>query len=122
MEKNPRLTAAHIRYLLAMKAFTDAGKPIRLTYLADHFQYKKSSIHSMVQNLLALGMIEKDENSIINLTEKGADTASRYTTYYSKTDIIIQRCFPGFDDRENAVLALIAEIPEPILQNLSATP
>ena len=118
METNEKLTAANIRYLLTMKAFSDAGKPIRNTYLADYFHYKKSSIHAMLKHLAAAGMIEKDENSMIRLTEKGADTAVRYQTYYSTLDTMMQKCFPKLENRENAVLALLSEIPEHVLQSM----
>ena len=78
MDTNEKLTAANIRYLLTMKAFADTGRTIRNTYLADHLHYKKSSVHSMLQTLTALGMIEKTDSNVIRLTEKGMDTAVRY--------------------------------------------
>ena len=118
MDTNEKMTPANIRYLLTMKAFADAGKPIRNTYLAAYFHYKKSSIHAMLKHLLSLGMITKDDDNIIYLTEKGAETAVRYQTYYSTVDARMQKCFPAFDNRENAVLALLSEIPEQTLQSL----
>lgn len=116
METNEKLTPANIRYLLTMKAFSDAGKPIRNTYLAEFFHYKKSSIHIMLKHLAFIGMIEKDQDNMIHLTEKGTDTAARYQAYYRKIDAMMQKCFPDFQNRENAVLALISEIPEFDLQ------
>lgn len=77
MDTNEKLTAANIRYLLTIKGFSDAGKPIRNAYLAEHFHYKKSSIHAMLKHLFSLGMIAKSDDNIIFLTEKGADTAAR---------------------------------------------
>ena len=119
MEINEKLTAANIRYLLTMKALSDAGKPIRNVSLAALFQYKKSSIHAMLKHLAAAGMIEKDECSVIYLTKKGAETAARYQKYYSTMDTVMQKCFPDFMHRENVVLALLAEIPEQELQRFS---
>ncbi len=116
MDTGEKLTAANIRYLLTMKAFSDADKPIRNTYLADRFQYKKSSIHAMLKHLAAIGMIEKDERNVFRLTEKGAETAVRYQDYYNGIDAMMQKCFPELENRENAVIALIAEIPEQDLQ------
>lgn len=121
MEINEKLTPANIRYLLTMKAFSDAGKPIRNTYLADFFHYKKSSIHIMLKHLASIGMIEKDQDNVIYLTEKGTDTAVRYQAYYRKVDTMMQKCFPDFENRENAVLALISEIPERNLQRFVKT-
>ncbi len=118
MEPKDKLTPANIRYLLTMKAFTDANKTIRNAYLAEHLHYKKSSIHSMIRSLSALGMIEKDPDNVIHLTEKGAETALRYQTYYNDVDIMMQRCFPDFENRETAVLALLSEIPEQTLHSL----
>ena len=118
MENNEKLTTSNIRYLLTMKAFSDANKPIRNAYLAAHFNYKKSSIHTMLKHLIAIGMITKDGNNMIYLTEKGADTAIRYQTYYDTIDAMMQKCFPDFDERENVVLALLAEIPEHSLQQI----
>lgn len=118
METNGKLTSANIRYLLTIKAFTDSRKPVRGAYLAEYLHYKKSSVHSMLQNLMELGMIEKSADNLVHLTEKGADTAFRYQMYYSRLDTAMQQCLPGFENRENAVLALLAEVPEQILQNL----
>ncbi|MBR3267711.1 MAG: helix-turn-helix domain-containing protein [Oscillospiraceae bacterium] len=119
METNDRLTPANIRYLLTMKAFSDANKTIRNAYLADYLRYKKSSVHSMLQILTALGMIEKDHSNVIRLTEKGTDTAVRYQDYYNRIDAMMQKCFPDFHNRENAILALIAEIPEQDLESFA---
>lgn len=119
MDTSQNLTAANIRYLLTMKAFSDANKTIRNSYLADYLHYKKSSVHSMLQNLTALGMIEKDENNVIRLTEKGADTALRYQAYFRTINLMMQKYFPHFSNRENAVLALLAEIPEEDLQHFA---
>ena len=118
MEETPKLTAANIRYLLTMKAFTDENKPIRNKYLADYLHYKKSSIHSMLKYLVSIGMIYIDDDNIICLTEKGTDTAQRYQEYYSRLDKMMQKCFPELDENENAILALLAEIPEHILQKI----
>ena len=116
MDTNEKLTAANIRYLLTMKDLSDDGSIIRNTTLAYHFQYKKSSIHAMLKHLAAIGMIEKDGSNIIHLTAKGADTAERYQRYYGQIDTMLQQFFPEFAQRENAVLALLAEIPEQDLQ------
>ena len=116
METNEKLTPANIRYLLTMKAFSDAGRQIRNAYLAEYLHYKKSSVHSMLSNLTAIGMIRKDDNNVIHLTEKGTDTAIRYQAYYNIIETMMQKCFPDFGSREGAVLALLAEIPEQDLQ------
>ncbi|MBP0966721.1 MAG: helix-turn-helix domain-containing protein [Oscillospiraceae bacterium] len=116
METNEKLTAANIRYLLTMKAFVDAGKEIRNAYLAKHLHYKKSSVHAMLNSLVSIGMIQKDDKNVIHLTEKGADTAVRYQAYYNKIESMMQKCFPDLGSREGAILALLAEIPEQDLQ------
>lgn len=118
METNEKLTAANIRYLLTMKAFADAGKQIRNAYLAEYLHYKKSSVHSMLKSLVSIGMIQKDDDNIIYLSEKGADTAVQYQIYYSTIDTMMHKCFPDFTNRENAILALLAEIPEQDLQQM----
>lgn len=118
METNEKLTAANIRYLLTMKAFADAGKQIRNAYLAEYLHYKKSSVHSMLKSLVSIGMIQKDDDNIIYLSEKGADTAVQYQRYYSTVDTMMHKCFPDFTNRENAILALLAEIPEQDLQQM----
>ena len=110
MEKNEKLTPANIRYLLTMKAFADAGKPIRNSYLADYLHYKKSSIHSMLKSLVSIGMIQKDD--------EGAETAMHYQQYYRKLDLMMQKCFPELDESEHAILALLSEIPERALQQM----
>lgn len=118
MEETQKLSAANIRYLLTMKAFADANKQIRNKYLADYLHYKKSSIHSMLKYLVSIGMITIDDNNIIDLTEKGTDTAQRYQEYYSCLDKMMQKCFPELDENENAILALLSEIPEHSLHKI----
>ena len=93
METNEKLTAANIRYLLTMKAFADAGKQIRNAYLAEYLHYKKSSVHTMLKSLVSIGMIQKDDDNIIYLTEKGADTAVQYQRYYSTIDTMMHKCY-----------------------------
>ena len=118
METNEKLTAANIRYLLTMKAIADAGRQIRNAYLAEYLHIKKSSVHSMLKSLVSLGMIRKDDDNVIHLTEKGAETAMRYQQYYRKLVSMMQKCFPELGENENAVLALLSEIPEQRLQQL----
>lgn len=118
MDTNDKLTPANIRYLLTMKAFADAGRQIRNAYLADYLHYKKSSIHSMLKSLVSIGMIQKDDDNIIHLTEKGAETALHYQQYYTKLETMMQKCFPDLDESENAILALLSEIPEHSLQQM----
>ncbi len=118
MEETQKLTPANIRYLLTMKTFADAGRQIRNIYLAESLHYKKSSIHSMLKYLVSIGMITKDDDNIIYLTEKGALTALRYQQYYTKLEAMMQKCFPELDESENAILALLSEIPEHTLQRM----
>ena len=118
METNEKLTPANIRYLLTMKAFSDAGRQIRNAYLAEYLHYKKSSIHSMLKSLVSIGMIQKDDDNIIYLTEKGAETALHYQQYYNKLETMMRKCFPELDENENAILALLSEIPEHTLQQM----
>ncbi len=119
MASTEKLTSANIRYLLTMKTFADAGRMIRGAYLAECLHYKKSSVHSMLETFLSLGLIEKAAGGIVHLTDKGTDTASRYHTYYNKLDSVIRECFPDLEERENAIFALLAEIPEPELEKFS---
>ena len=101
-----------------MKAFADENKPIRITYLADYLHIKKSSVHSMLKYLGSIGMITKDQENIIYLTEMGAETALRYQQYYTKLATMMNKCFPDLDETENAILALLSEIPEHTLQHM----
>lgn len=118
MKEKQKLTAANIRYLLTMKSFADSNKPIRNSYLADCLQIKKSSVHSMLKYLDSIGMITKDQENIIYLTEKGTETALRYQQYYTKPATMMNKCFPDLDESENAILALLSEIPEHTLQHM----
>ena len=118
METNEKLTPANIRYLLTMKAFSDAGRQIRNAYLAEYLHYKKSSIHSMLKSLVSIGMIQKDDDNIIYLTEKGAETALHYQQYYTKLNLMMKKCFPDLEESENAIFALLSEIPEHSLQQM----
>jgi Mn-dependent DtxR family transcriptional regulator len=72
----------------------------------------------MLKYLVSFGMVTIDDDNIIFLTEKGAETALRYQQYYTKLENMMQKCFPDLDESENAVLALLSEIPEQALQRM----
>ena len=116
MEQNEKLTSTNIRYLLAIKSLADINQAVRNIYLANYLHYKKPSIHYMIKQLESIGMIQKADDNIICLTEKGADTAFRYQMYYSCLERMLEQYFPEFKESENAILALLAEIPEQELE------
>ena len=69
MNEKQKLTAANIRYLLTIKAFTDENIPVRNKYLSDFLHYKKSSIHSMLKYLVSLGMITIDDDILSSIAK-----------------------------------------------------
>ena len=120
MPQNDTMTSANIRYLLAIKSLHDAGRPVRGVRLASMLAVRKSSVHSMLEVFLSRGWIEKSADGQIRFTEQGLDVAERYQAYYDRLRAVLHPLLPPLTEIQNAVCALLAEIPEADLRNMKS--
>lgn len=78
------LTAAHIRYLLTLWDLeqTTQQKGIRCVEIAGALGVTKSSVHTMLENLRGMGLIEKDRYSKAYFTPQGQAFAGLCSDWY----------------------------------------
>lgn len=119
---NPKfaISASVVRYLLALDALKGAGG-IRTTDVARYLNIKKPSAHTMLNNLKDAGIITKDDLGTAHLTGFGTELTKRYRRYYCAVSAALARTLPPEADIKNASCALIAELPERVLEQLCET-
>lgn len=72
-----KLTAAQIRYLLAIHQLSKNGG-VRSSDVADHLGVSRPSAHRMVDQLLKMGFITKERYSLVRLTEGTSEMTGQY--------------------------------------------
>ena len=77
MSSGPALTAANIRYLLAIEDLDRDGKGVRCVDVAQALGITKPSVHSMVDSMKDMGLLEKPHYGVIRLTDLGRRTGTR---------------------------------------------
>ena len=76
------LTAAAIKYLLAIGELCRGGRGARCVDVAARIQVSKPGAHAMIRNLCDAGLAEKERYGIVYLTEPGRAAAERYAAFY----------------------------------------
>ena len=117
-EKQLSLTQANIRYLLAIEALDRNDSGVRCVDVAQALGITKPSVHSMMNTLKQLSLLEKSRYGMIHLTEEGKRVAQRYQGWFNS----ISRHFAPLltDERDVTVVAcaLMAELPEGSMQTM----
>ena len=114
------LTAAGIRYLLAIRALDAERCGARSSDIARQLGVTRPSAFAMIRNLREIGLVEKEKYGTVFLTERGRQRAEQYADCYALVLRLMERFFgcSGADCR-NAASALLADMPEgdlPLLQ------
>ena len=71
------MTAASIRYLLAVHALCAQGQGARCVDVAERLGVTKPSAHAMIESLCRMGLAQKKRYSSVYLTEEGEQAARR---------------------------------------------
>lgn len=116
MNEHTALSAAAIRYLLALKALEREGRGTRSVDIASALGLSKPSVHNMMKTLDALGLVLKNAYGAAYLTQRGKETASRYTRYYGAVEKLLKGSFPDAENLDNAVVLLLSELPPESLE------
>ena len=111
MSNAPCLTAAHVRYLLAIKRlYTENG--LYSSEIAKELGVTKPTVHNMMDVFLERNYIFKEPQGPVYLTKYGMRVASVYELYYYKIKDVL------FSDRkidqtaETAICALLGKLSE----------
>jgi len=116
MQKKTQLTAAHVRYLIALKRLNNADG-IKGSDIANELNLTKPSVHSMMDTFLSLNYINKKPGGQVFLTDHGLQKAvffeEKYTNIKNRMFLDNHRI-----DRtaERAICAFIAELSEECLE------
>lgn len=110
MSSGPALTAANIRYLLAIEDLDRDGKGVRCVDVAQALGITKPSVHSMVDSMKDMGLLEKPHYGVIRLTDLGRSTADRYQVYFQTICRHFAQFLPQRQDVLAAAFALLSEL------------
>ena len=115
MTSNPirALTPTAIKYLLTLSQLCAPGKGARCVTVAERLGVSKPSVHSMVRNLSALGLVQKEPYGIVYLTGEGRDAAALYETCYAPLCQRIRETL-GLEEEAciNVACAVLAQVPD----------
>ena len=107
------LSAANIRYLIAMKANERPNGVIRGADVARALGCTRPSVHKMVESLSAMGLVSKaSPYAAIRFTPAGETAALDCMARYRAAEAKLLRAFPDLRQPENLVCALLAALPE----------
>ena len=110
MSSGPALTAANIRYLLAIEDLDRDGKGVRCVDVAQALGITKPSVHSMVDSMKDMGLLEKPHYGVIRLTDLVRSTADRYQVYFQTICRHFTQFLPQRQDVLAAAFALLSEL------------
>ena len=107
------LSAANIRYLIAMKENERPDGVIRGADVARALNRTRPSVHKMVESLTALGLVSKSSPyAAIRFTPAGEAAAADCAARYAEAEAKLCRAFPALGDCEELVCSLLAALPE----------
>ena len=72
------LTAANIRYLLALRDLDGDQRGVRCVSIAEALGVSKPSVHAMMDTLKKLSLVDKDRYGTVRFTPAGRELADRY--------------------------------------------
>lgn len=111
------LSAANIRYLIAMKQNQRPDGAIRGADVARALKRTRPSVHKMVESLAALGLVSKScPYGAIRFTPAGETAARDCTARYTVAEEKLRKVFPALGDCGELVCSLLAALPEETLQ------
>ena len=106
------LSAANIRYLIAMRRNQRPDGIIRGADVARALSRTRPSVHKMVESLSALGLVSKScPYGAIRFTPAGEAAAAECAARYAAAEEKLRRAFPALGDCEELVCSLLAALP-----------
>lgn len=106
-----KLSAANIKYLLALDALCREDKGARCVDLAAVIGVTKPSAHTMLNTLKEMRLLEKGRYGAAQLTEEGRKLAELYGACFGWLCGYLEKILPEEADVKTVVCAMLAEIP-----------
>ena len=119
MEAGKPLTAANLRYLLALRRLSGGvGAGVRSVRVAEELGLTKSSVHTMFRSFQAMGLIRKDAYGSAFFTPAGRALADRYYRYFQAARGLLAARVPPGAGLDDAACALLATLSQESLEHL----
>ncbi len=99
------LSAANIKYLLALNRLSNEEKGIKCIDIAAMLKVSKPSVHEMMKNMDRLELINKSKYGTVFLTEKGKVLSDMYSGYYYTIREYFQNVLNTSEDISETVAA-----------------
>ena len=97
------LTGVQIRYLLAIQELWEAHESLRSVELSRRLGVSKPSVSHAVSNLKSAGLLTKDENFYLHLTEEGREIAEQtYEKHCFFTELLVRAGVDLMDTKYDA--------------------
>lgn len=111
------MTAASIRYLLAVHALCVQGQGARCVDVAERLGVTKPSAHAMIESLCRMGLAQKKRYSSVYLTEEGEQAARLYASCCEPLYARLQEAL-GLDEEccRSAACAVLAQMSDRLPQ------
>ena len=103
-----KITATQIRYLLSIYQLCKNGV-VRSSDIADSLEVSRPSAHRMVDQLLKMNLIVKEQHSCIRFTEESLELAEQYYKGFLHISRFLHECFVlPKDTAEDGALTILS--------------
>ncbi|MCD8036445.1 MAG: MarR family transcriptional regulator [Clostridiales bacterium] len=105
-----KLTVSQSKYLLVLGALSEDGD-VRIVDIAKELNIKRSSAFNMLNKLQKAGMVLKNENKTVTLTESGKQTASEIRKNVDETVLKLEKYFDiASENAEDCALTVLSYV------------
>lgn len=104
------LTASNIKYLLAISDLSCDGAGVRCVDISKAMDVSKPSVHKMMDTLKRMELVQKDEYSVVYLTETGRTIAAQYDRYFQALFQTLTTLLRTENGVRNIVCTLLADL------------
>ena len=112
VNQNQPLTASNIKYLLVLYNICPDNSGTRCVRIAETLGITKPSVHTMINTLKSMELVQKDLYGEVSFTEKGLALAKRYNKYFVMISSYFGEILPKEADARTVACAVMAELPE----------
>ena len=112
------LTKSNLKYLLVLHELNQKPGGIRCVDVADALHITKPSVHTMMNTLKNMQLINKDKYGVVKFTPMGQLMAAQYNNYFQTIFQYFAEILPNSENIQNATYVLLSEIPPETLDTM----
>lgn len=121
MDNNLKFTSSQIKYIICIYRLSQNTFGVRNVEIANALKVSKPSVHKMLRSLSEACIISQNALSVVFFTDEGRELAQRYALCYKEIEKIFSESCGDEILSENAIYALLSEIPINKLAKLHKT-